>query len=64
MAELNRLEKFKLENLFDMSGGYVLDFTNRTFSDFIQDKINIEIYIDKYADDGDSKAKRLMENFV
>ncbi|MFM2291665.1 MAG: hypothetical protein RIS29_1478 [Bacteroidota bacterium] len=59
MAELNRLEKFKLENLFDMGGGYVLNFTNRTFSDFIQDKINIEIYSDKYSDDGDSKAKRL-----
>jgi len=59
MAELNRLEKFKLENLFNMGDGYVLDFTNRTFSDFIQDKINIEIYSDKYSDDGDSKAKRL-----
>lgn len=59
MAELNRVEKMKLEKMFDMNGGYVLDFSNRTFSEFIFEVTRIEIYDDKYCTHGDSKAKRL-----
>lgn len=59
MSDLNKIERLKLEKLFDMPGGYVLDFSNRTFSDFILDSMNIEIYHDKYQDRGDSKANRL-----
>lgn len=59
MADLNRLEKLKLENIFEMSEGYVLDFSNTTFNNFIFKTVNIELYADKYAENGDSKAKRL-----
>jgi hypothetical protein len=59
MADLNRLEKLKLENIFEMDGGYVLDFSNKTFNNFIFETINIELYSDKYADNGESKANRL-----
>lgn len=59
MADLSRLEKLKLENIFEMNDGYVLDFSNKTFNNFIFETINIELYSDKYADNGESKANRL-----
>ncbi|GAB3011869.1 hypothetical protein GCM10027284_34100 [Cyclobacterium sediminis] len=59
MADINRREKLKLEKLFDMGGGYVFDFSNRTFSDFIFETLDKDLYSDKYSDNGDSKANRL-----
>jgi len=40
-------------------GGYVLDFSNNTFAEFFRETANIDIYAQKYAFNGDSKAKRL-----
>lgn len=57
MADLNFKEKQLFEKLFDR-GGYVLDFSNRTFQEFFRD-FNIDIYSDKYQLYGDSKMKRL-----
>lgn len=59
MASLSILNKNKLEKLFDMKGGYVLDFSNSSFQRHIKDVVNIDIYDDKYLDNGDSKANRL-----
>ncbi len=58
MAELKFQEKQTIDQLLDMGEGYVSDFSNRTFQMFIGD-FNIDIYDDKYADYGNSKAKRL-----
>ena len=52
-------EKKILEKFLGMDSGYVLNFTNRTFCDFFLENFNINIYDEKYADKGDSKAKRL-----
>lgn len=59
MSGLIRVERMKLEKMFCMNGGYVMDFSNRTFSDFIFEETRIDIYNDKYLIYGDSKAKRL-----
>lgn len=59
MADITRIENLKLEKIFDMQGGYVLDFSNRTLNDFVLETINIELYSDKYSDRGDSKANRI-----
>lgn len=48
-----------LDELFEMQGGYVLDFSNQTFSDFFEDEFGIDIYNDRYSEGGTSKAKRL-----
>lgn len=56
MANLNFIEKQYFEDLFGMSTGYVLDFTNRTFQEFIYDIMRIDIY-SKYPNL--SKAKIL-----
>lgn len=44
MANLTFIEKQRFESLFDMSGGYVLDFTNRSFQQFVFDSIQIDVY--------------------
>jgi hypothetical protein len=42
-----------------MDSGYVLDFTNRSFQEFILDNTRIDIYNEKYSYDSGSKANRL-----
>ena len=48
-----------LDEVFEMGDGYVLDFTNKTFSEFFSDELQIDIYSSEYAVEGTSKAKRL-----
>jgi hypothetical protein len=58
MSNLKNTDKQKLEKLFCMDGGYVLDFSNRTFADFFT-TLNIDIYDDKFSIYGGSKANHL-----
>ena len=44
MAKINFIEKQKLERILNMDQGYVLDFSNRTFQEFIKDCLDIDIY--------------------
>jgi restriction endonuclease Mrr len=48
-----------LDEIFEMSGGYVLDFSNRTFSEFFIEELGINIDNPAYDVNGTSKAKRL-----
>lgn len=59
MAELKETEKLILEKLFEMQGGYVLEFSNSKFQQFIFNNFKIDIYNTKYSIYGDSKANRL-----
>lgn len=59
MSDLTGMEKRKLERLFDMASGYVLDFSNRTFEEFVLDSTGRGIYDDKYSYASGSKANRL-----
>ena len=59
MANLKETEKLILEKLLIMQNGYVLDFTNSKFQQFIFNNFKIDIYNSKYSIYGDSKAKRL-----
>jgi len=59
MANLTSIEKLKFEKFFGMSGGYVLDFSNRSFQEFVLDNAQIDIYSDKYSYDSNSKANRM-----
>jgi hypothetical protein len=60
MSSLKALEKNKLENLFDMSGGYVLNFSDASMGVFFGD-FDIDIHDLKYQGIGTSKAKKLRE---
>lgn len=59
MSSLKMLERDCIEELFGMGSGYVMDFSNRTFSEFFRESARVDIYSEKYAANGDSKAKRL-----
>ena len=59
MADITKIENLKLEKIFDMQGGYVLDFSNKTLNDFVLESINVELYSDKYSEKGESKANRM-----
>lgn len=59
MAHLKQSEKLILEKIFKMEGGYVLEFSNQKFQQFIFDNFKIDIYSDRYSIYGDSKANRL-----
>jgi len=59
MADLSSIERRKLERLLRMSGGYVLDFTDRTFSEFFEEHTRRDINAAAYHERGTSKANRL-----
>lgn len=59
MSDLSFIEKNRLEKLFGMSGGYVLDFTDRTFAEFVADTTGQDIWNEKYRYSSGSKANRL-----
>ena len=43
MADLSSIERRKLERLLRMGGGYVLDFSDRTFSEFFEEHTRRDI---------------------
>ncbi len=60
MSDLSSREKRKLECLFEMSGGYVLDLSNRSFAEFVDEHTGRDIDDRRYAQRGTgSKAWRL-----
>lgn len=59
MSSLTASDKRKLERLLDMGGGYVLNFSNRTFAEFILDSTGRNIDDSKYNYASGSKANRL-----
>lgn len=59
MSDLTYIEKKKLQKLFQMGGGYVLDFSNRALAEFVAESTGRDIYDAKYNNDSGSKANRL-----
>jgi hypothetical protein len=59
MANLTYVEKLQLEKLFGMSSGYVLNFSDKTFQEFIFESLGIDLYAPGMDVGGTSKAKRL-----
>lgn len=57
MADLDPTTRLKLESILDMSGGYVLDFSNDTFADFVRSSLGFDPYT-KYS--GDLSKARLL----
>ncbi len=58
MVQLKHGEKRIFEDALDMSSGYVLNFSDRTFAEFFDDQ-GITIYQEKYGFNGTSKAKHM-----
>lgn len=47
MGDLSGSDRRRLEKLFGMGGGYVLNFSERTFGDFF-DEYRVEIDAERY----------------
>lgn len=48
-----------IDEIFESAGGYVLDFSNKTFAEFFEDELEINIGDPRWETDGTSKGKRL-----
>ena len=59
MSTLKFRERIILEDLLGMSLGYVLNFSDRTFGEFFDDLMGIDIHSEKYSAQGGSKANKL-----
>jgi len=59
MSTLSLADRRTLEEFLGMSGGYVLDFSDHTFGEFVFEAVGIDIHAEKYASVGTSKAKKL-----
>ena len=57
MNNLKSTDKKILETLFEMKGGFVSDFSDRTMSDFFKEQFEIDIYDTKYDFDFSSRSK-------
>jgi hypothetical protein len=58
-ARIRPLDMRLLDDLFGMGGGYVLDFSNKTFAEFFSEELGINIDDPRYDAEGTSKGKRL-----
>jgi hypothetical protein len=59
MSDLTFVEKRKFEQFLGMGTGYVLDFSNRTFAEFVLDSTGRNIFDSRYDYASGSKANRL-----
>jgi hypothetical protein len=59
MTNIRAIDMMFLDDLFEMNGGYVLNFTDRTFAQFFAEELNLDIDDPAYAVNGSSKGKRL-----
>ena len=59
MSDLTILEKSKLEKFLGMSSGYVLNFSDRSFAEFVGGSTGRNIFDARYSYASGSKANRL-----
>ncbi len=59
MAKMSFTESDLVESFLGMGGGYVLEFSDRTFRDCIGKTVGLDINDLKYSENGTSKARRL-----
>lgn len=59
MPNIRSIDMLFLDELFEMRGGYVLNFSDKTMSRFFAEELNVDIDDSSYAENGRSKGKRL-----
>lgn len=59
MSTLSIAERHNLEKFLNMSSGYVLNFSDHTFGEFVFEVVGVDIHSEKYTIEGTSKAKKL-----
>ena len=59
MSSLKMADRRLLEKHFRMEGGYVLNFSDRTFGEFVAEVVERDIHSEQYMAEGSSKANKL-----
>ena len=59
MRSLSTKDRIILEKYLGMRSGYVLNFSDRTFGEFVFESVEIDIHDEKYTKQGTSKANKL-----
>jgi hypothetical protein len=59
MSSLTIAEKYSLEKFLGMGSGWVLNFSDRTFGEFMNETANVDIHSQQYTSNGASKANKL-----
>jgi hypothetical protein len=59
VSKIRSIDMLLLDKVLEMEGGYVLNFSDRTFASFFAEELNIDIDDPIYAQNGGSKGKRL-----
>jgi hypothetical protein len=59
MTKLRARDIKILDDVLSMREGCVLDFSDRTFAEFFDAEVGVDINLGRYRRDGHSKAKRL-----
>jgi hypothetical protein len=59
MSDLTYFEKETFEKFLGMASGYVLEFSNRSFGEFVRDSSGYDIWDQRYNYGSGSKANRL-----
>jgi hypothetical protein len=59
VSSLGAREKRLFEEFLGMGSGYVLNFSDRTFGEFCEETVDVDIHSDKYLKHGTSKARKL-----
>ena len=57
--KIRSIDRRLIDDLFEMGDGYVLDFSNKTFAEFFDEELGVNIDDPRYSVEGTSKAKRL-----
>ena len=63
MADISFIQKPRIERVLEMQSGYVLDFSNNSFRDFVAESSGLDIYSERYENHSGSKANRLRKFF-
>ena len=58
-GKIRSIDMRLIDDLFEMGSGYVLNFSDKTFAEFFDEELNVNINDPRYAAEGTSKAKRL-----
>jgi len=61
MADLTYIERANIESFLGMKSGYVMDFSDRTFQEFVGETVGLDINNEKYHYASNSKANRLRQ---
>lgn len=61
MADLTYIERANIEKFLGMKSGYVMDFSDRTFQEFVGEVVGLDIDDKKYHYASNSKANRLRQ---